>query len=171
MPTDTQAKDGLQLLAADHRKVEELFEQFENATGTAAKEKLVQRICTELKVHAQIEEEIYYPAIRGKVEDDALDEAYVEHDGAKLLINELEAAAPDESFYDAKVKVLSELIEHHVEEEEKQRDNLFQQTRAAEIDLIALGAELAARKAELMAEAQSGGLPPAEAATLQHETI
>jgi hypothetical protein len=171
MPTDTQAKDGLQLLAADHRKVEELFEQFEKATGTAAKEKLVQRICTELKVHAQIEEEIYYPAIRGKVEEDALDEAYVEHDGAKLLINELEAAAPDESFYDAKVKVLSELIEHHVEEEEKQRDNLFQQTRAADIDLIALGAQLAARKAELMAEAQSGGLPPAEAATLQHETI
>lgn len=171
MPTETQFKDGLQLLATDHRKVEDLFESFEAATGTAAKEKLVRQICTELKVHAQIEEEIYYPAIRGKVEEDALDEAYVEHDSAKLLINELEAAEPDEAFYDAKVKVLSELIEHHVKEEEKERDNLFQQTRAADIDLEALGAKLAARKAELMQKAESEGLPPAEPATLQHEEI
>ena len=86
-----------------------------------------------------------------------------------MLINELEAAEPDESFYDAKVKVLSELIEHHVKEEEKQRDNLFQQTRAADIDLEALGDRLAARKAELIAKAESEGLPPAEPATLQHE--
>ena len=171
MATDTQPQDGLQLLTADHRKVEGLFADFEKASGTAAKEKLVRQICTELKVHTQIEEEIYYPAIRGKVEDADLDEAFVEHDSAKLLINELEAAEPDESFYDAKVKVLSELIEHHVKEEEKQRDNLFQQTRAADIDLIALGAKLAARKQELMALAESQGLPPAEGATLQHEEV
>ena len=171
MPTNENAIDGLQLLAGDHRKVEDLFESFEAASGAAAKEKLVRQICTELKVHAQIEEEIYYPAIRGKVEEAALDEAYVEHDGAKLLINELEAAAPDEAFYDAKVKVLSELIEHHVKEEEKERDNLFQQTRAADIDLIALGARLAARKEELLAKAADEGLPPAEAATLQHEEV
>jgi hypothetical protein len=171
MPSNNNVMDGLQLLAADHRKVEDLFESFEAASGTAAKEKLVRQICTELKVHAQIEEEIYYPAIRGKVEEDALDEAYVEHDSAKLLINELEAAEPDESYYDAKVKVLSELIEHHVKEEEKQRDNLFQQTRAADIDLAALGARLAARKRELLAKAESEGLPPAEPATLQHEAI
>jgi hypothetical protein len=171
MATDTQPQDGLQLLAADHRKVEGLFAAFEKASGAAAKEKLVRQICTELKIHSQIEEEIYYPAIRGKVEEDALDEAYVEHDSAKLLINELEAATPDESFYDAKVQVLSELIEHHVKEEEKQRDNLFQQTRAAEIDLDALGQKLAARKAELMALAESQGLPPAEGATLQHEEV
>ena len=171
MTAETQPKDGLQLLAADHRKVEELFEKFEAASGAAAKEKLVQQICTELKVHAQIEEEIYYPAIRGKVEDADLDEAYVEHDSAKLLINELEAAEPDEAYYDAKVKVLSELIEHHVKEEEKQRDNLFQQTRAADVDLEALGARLAARKEELLAQAKGEGLPPAEAATLQHEAI
>jgi hypothetical protein len=171
MATDTQPQDGLQLLASDHRKVEGLFAAFEKASGTSAKEKLARQICTELKIHAQIEEEIYYPAIRGKVEDADLDEAYVEHDSAKLLINELEAAAPDESFYDAKVKVLQELIEHHVEEEEKQRDNLFQQTRAADIDLIALGARLAARKGELMDKADQGGLPPAEPATLQHEDI
>ena len=171
MVTQSQPQDGLQLLASDHRKVEDLFAAFENASGTSAKEKLVRQICTELKVHSQIEEEIYYPAIRGKVEEDALDEAYVEHDSAKLLINELEAADPDESFYDAKVKVLSELIEHHVKEEEKQRDNLFQQTRAADIDLEALGAQLAARKAELMELAETQGLPPAQAATLEHEEI
>ena len=171
MATETKNQDGLQLLAADHRKVEGLFADFEKASGTAAKEKLVKQICTELKVHAQIEEEIYYPAIRGKVEQADLNEAYVEHDSAKLLINELEAAEPDESYYDAKVKVLSELIEHHVKEEEKQRDNLFQQTRAADIDLDALGAQLAARKAELMELAQTQGLPPAEAATLVHEEI
>jgi hemerythrin superfamily protein len=171
MAADTEPKDGLQLLAADHRKVEDLFADFEKATGASAKERLVRQICTELKVHSMIEEEIYYPAIRGKVEEDALDEAYVEHDSAKLLINELEAADPDESFYDAKVKVLQELIEHHVGEEEKQRDNLFQQTRAADIDLEALGERLAARKAELMAKAEGEGLPPAEAATLQHEEI
>jgi hypothetical protein len=171
MATANQPQDGLQLLASDHRKVEALFEAFEGASGASAKEKLVRQICTELKVHTMIEEEIYYPAIRGKVEEDALDEAYVEHDSAKLLVNELEAAEPDESYYDAKVKVLSELIEHHVKEEEKQRDNLFQQTRAAEIDLEALGAQLAARKAELMELAESQDLPPAEAATLAHEEI
>jgi hypothetical protein len=171
MATDTQPQDGLQLLAADHRKVEGLFAAFEKASGTAAKEKLVRQICTELKIHTQIEEEIYYPAIRGKVEDADLDEAFVEHDSAKLLVNELEAAEPEESFYDAKVKVLSELIEHHVKEEEKQRENLFQQTRAADIDLDALGQRLAARKEELMALAESQGLPPAEGATLQHEEV
>src|SRR5258706_7956547 len=125
MATDNQTLDGLQLLAADHRKVEGLFAAFEKASGASAKEKLVRQICTELKIHTRIEEEIYYPAIRGKVEEADLEEAYVEHDSAKLLINELEAAEPDESYYDAKVKVLSELIEHHVKEEEKQRDNLF----------------------------------------------
>jgi hypothetical protein len=169
MAQETQPQDGLQLLAADHRKVEGLFAEFEKASGASAKQKLVRQICTELKVHTMIEEEIYYPAIRGKVEEEALDEAWVEHDSAKTLVNELEAAAPDEDFYDAKVKVLQELIEHHVKEEEKQRDNLFQQTRAAEIDLEALGEQLAARKAELMAQAETEGLPPAEPATLQHE--
>ena len=171
MTTDNKPQDGLQLLAGDHRKVEDLFARFEKASGASDKEKIVKEICTELKVHSQIEEEIYYPEIRGKVEEDALDEAYVEHDSAKLLINELEAAAPDEDFYDAKVKVLQELIEHHVKEEEKERDNLFQQTRAADIDLKALGERLATRKAELMAQAESKGLPPAEPATLKHEEV
>lgn len=171
MAAGNEKIDGLQLLATDHRRVEALFEKFEAAKGVSVKEQLVKQICTELKVHTQIEEEIYYPAVRGKVEDADLDEAWVEHDSAKLLINELEAAEPDERYYDAKVKVLSELIEHHVKEEEKERDNLFQQTRAADIDLEALGARLKARKAELLARAEREGLPPAEASTLQHEEI
>jgi hypothetical protein len=163
--------DGLKLLAEDHRRVEALFAEFENSSGKHNKARLVQTICTELKVHTLIEEEIYYPAIKGEVDAADLDEAYVEHDTAKLLINELAVATPDEAFYDAKVKVLKELVEHHVEEEEKQRDNLFQQTRAAKVDLQALGARLAARKAELLETAEREGLPPAQPATITHEGV
>jgi hemerythrin superfamily protein len=105
------------LLKADHRKVEELFAEFE-ATGAAKKQALVEKICTELSAHSVIEEEVFYPACRGKVEEDFLNEGYVEHDGSKVLIAELIASAPNEEFYDAKVKVLSEQIEHHVHEEE-----------------------------------------------------
>jgi hypothetical protein len=162
--------DATHLLAEDHRKVEDLFGQFEKAGGDGRKEKLARRICTELKIHSMIEEEIFYPALRGKIEDDSLDEAYVEHDGAKMLINEIEAGGPDDDFYDAKVKVLQEQIEHHVKEEEKQQGNIFQQARAADVDLEALGRQMAARKAELMRLAESEGLPPAEPATMTTET-
>lgn len=160
-------QDALQLLAADHRKVEELFAEFEKASGDGRKEKLAREICTELKIHTAIEEEIFYPALRGNIEDDSLDEAYVEHDGAKVLINDIEAGGPDEQFYDAKVKVLQEQIEHHVKEEEKQHGNIFQQARAAEVDLEALGEQMAARKEELMAQAKGGQLPPATPATME----
>jgi Hemerythrin HHE cation binding domain len=158
--------DATHLLTEDHRKVEGLFEQFEKAGGGGRKEQIARQICTELKVHSMIEEEIFYPALRGKISDEDLDEAYVEHDGAKLLINEIEGGFADEDFYDAKVKVLKEQIEHHVEEEEKIRGNIFQQARAADVDLEALGEAMAARKAELMAQAEAGGLPPAEPATM-----
>ncbi len=161
--------DATHLLAEDHRKVEGLFEQFEKAGGDGRKEKLARQICTELKVHSMIEEEIFYPALRGKIDDDDLDEAYVEHDGAKMLINEIEAGGPDDDFYDAKVKVLQEQIEHHVEEEEKARGNIFQQARAADVDLEALGRQMAARKEELMRLAETEGLPPAEPATMTTE--
>ena len=162
-------QDATRLLIEDHRKVEGLFEQFEKASGDGRKERLARQICTELKIHSMLEEEIFYPALRGKISDDDLDEAYVEHDGAKVLINEIEAGGPDEEYYDAKVKVLQEQIEHHVEEEEKSRGNIFQQARAADVDLEALGEQMAARKAELMAQAEAGGLPPAQPATMQHE--
>jgi hypothetical protein len=159
-------QDAIKLLVQDHRIVEDLFEKFEKASGDGRKEKLARQICTELKVHAQIEEEIFYPAFRGKIDDDDLDEAYVEHDGAKVLINDIEAGGPDDEFYDAKVKVLQEQIEHHVKEEEKQHGSLFSQARKTDVDLEALGEVLARRKAELMQLAETEGLPPAQPATL-----
>jgi hypothetical protein len=161
--------DATQLLAQDHREVEALFEKFEKAGSDGSKERLARQICTELKIHAMIEEEIFYPALRGKIEDDSLDEAYVEHDGAKMLINDIEAGEPSDHFYDAKVKVLQEEIEHHVREEEKMHGNIFQQARATEVDLDALGEQMAARKAELKRQAETAGLPPAQPATLTEE--
>jgi hypothetical protein len=158
--------DAIKLLSADHREVEELFEKFEGASRDGSKQKIARQICTELKIHAQIEEEIFYPALRGKISDDDLDEAIVEHDGAKVLINDIETAEAGEDFYDAKVKVLQEEIEHHVKEEEKQQDNIFSQARKTDVDLVALGEQLAARKAELKAQAESEGLPPARPAAL-----
>ena len=162
-------QDAIQLLKADHREVEELFEKFEKASGDGRKEKIARQICMELKVHTMIEEEIFYPALRGKIDDDDLDEAYVEHDGAKVLINDIEAGGPDEEFYEAKVKVLKEQVEHHVKEEEKQQGNLFQQARATDVDLEALGQQMAARKEELMMLADAEGLPPAQPATMTSE--
>lgn len=103
MPT-AQKPEAIALLKADHRKVEELFEKFESASGAARKQALAKEICTELCVHATIEEEIFYPACKGKIEEDTLDEAYVEHDGAKVMIAELLAGSPDDDFYDAKMK-------------------------------------------------------------------
>ena len=165
-----QAKlNALALLSADHRKVEELFGEFEKASRDGKKEKIAKQICIELKVHAMIEEEIFYPALRGKISDDDLDEAMVEHDGAKVLINDIEAGGPESEFFEAKVKVLQEQIEHHVKEEEKQHGAIFQQARATDVDLEALGEQMAARKAELMAIAEGEGLPPAQPATMQHE--
>ena len=158
--------NAIQLLTEDHRTVEELFEKFEKAGPDAKKEQLARRICMELKIHAMLEEELFYPALRGKIDDDDLDEALVEHDGAKMLINEIEAGSGGDDFYDAKVKVLQEQIEHHVKEEERQQDNIFTQARKTDVDLDVLGEQMAARKAELMQQAESGGLPPAQPATM-----
>jgi len=158
--------DAVALLKADHRKVEEIFADFEKARGKDRKEKLARQVCLELKIHAQIEEEIFYPACEGKIEEDLLKEAYVEHDAAKVLINEIEAGGPDEEFYDAKVKVLSELIEHHVKEEEQRLEGMFAQAKKAGLDMDELGEELAMRKEQLMEEASSRGLPPAQPTTL-----
>ncbi|MGI8943573.1 MAG: hemerythrin domain-containing protein [Qipengyuania sp.] len=163
---DRKDTDATHILADDHRTVEDLFAKFENASGRDRKEEIARKICEELKIHAMVEEEIFYPAIKGKIEDDLLKEAYVEHDGAKVLINEIEAGGPDEEFYDAKVKVLKEQIEHHVKEEEKMNDNMFQQARAADVDLDAIGQQMLSRKEELKQRAEAGGLPPAETATM-----
>ena len=163
--------DAIALLKADHRTVEALFEQYEGATGSAKKQKIALQICLELTVHAQIEEEIFYPACEGKIEEDLLKEAYVEHDGAKVLIAEIEAGSPDDEYYDAKVKVLSEQIEHHVEEEEKRMEGMFSQARQAGLDMDALGEQLRARKEELVATYKASGLPKPTTTTLETVTV
>lgn len=159
--------DATHILAADHRTVEKLFADFDKAGSSSAKGKLADQICTELKIHAQIEEEVFYPALKGKIDDDLLKEAYVEHDGAKVLINDILASGPEDEYFEAKVTVLSEEIKHHVKEEEKQHDNMFQQARAADVDLGALGERMLARKTELKQQAETTGLPPAELVTMQ----
>jgi hypothetical protein len=161
MAKEEEFTDAIMLLKADHRTVEELFDKFEQAKGDDKKLEIARQVCTELKIHAMIEEEIFYPAFRGKIEDDTLDEAYVEHDGAKILINDIEAGSPEDDFYDAKVKVLSEEIKHHVHEEEMPSEGMFAQCRKTDVDLVALGEQMAARKTELKAQAKSEGLPPA----------
>src|SRR5688572_33469366 len=122
---DSKSPDAVALLKADHEKVAGLFESFEKASGDGKKQKIAEEICMELSVHATIEEEIFYPACEGKVEEDLLKEAFVEHDGAKVLIAEIQAGdGQTDDFFDAKVKVLQEQIEHHVEEEEKDRKSV-----------------------------------------------
>src|SRR6476646_8837983 len=159
-------KDAIAILKDDHRAVEKLFKEFEGAKGDGRKEKLARQICLELSVHTAIEEEIFYPACQGTVEEDLLKESYVEHDAAKLLIAEIEAneGAGDE-FFDSKVKVLSEEIEHHVEEEEKP-GGVFAQARKGKMDLDGLGEQLAARKKELTQSYKAGGVPQPELTTM-----
>ena len=168
---ETRDQDAIALLKADHRAVEELFEKFEKASGYERKRKLAEEICLELSVHAQIEEEIFYPACEGKVDEDLLKESYVEHDGAKVLIAEIVGGSPDDEFYDAKVKVLSEEIEHHVEEEEKRLEGLFAQARKAELDMDALGQELAARKAQLTEQFKATGIPTPQLKTMDEVSV
>jgi hypothetical protein len=162
--------DAIALLKQDHRTVEDLFAEFEKASGDGRKQKLAEQICLELSVHAKIEEEIFYPACEGKVEEDLLKEAYVEHDGAKLLIAQIMAGEPSDEFYDAKVTVLQEQIEHHVEEEEKRLEGMFSQARKADLDMGALGEQLAARKRELTAEFEASGIPKPELTTMEEAT-
>lgn len=163
---DQEFTDAIALLKADHRKVEDLFEKFEKADASDQKRKLAEQICNELKVHAMIEEELFYPALKGKIDEDLLSEAYVEHDGAKVLINDILAGGPDDEFYDSKVTVLSEDIKHHVGEEEMPSEGMFAQAREADVDLVALRNAMMARKAELLPQAEANALPPAELTTM-----
>jgi len=154
------SQDAIALLKADHRQVEEWFEQFESTRSDDRKKKLAGQICQALEVHTQIEAEIFYPAfLEATEEEDIHHEAEVEHDSAKKLIAEIESSGPEDEYYDAKVKVLSEMIKHHVNEEE-QRGGMFAKARESDMDLKALGEQLAARKQELMGEAS----PPQRAA-------
>lgn len=162
----SKPRDAIALLKDDHRAVEDLFEQFESAAGPKAKQRIAAQVCLELIVHAQIEEEIFYPAIKDAVEEDIYSEAHVEHDGAKVLIAEILAGDPDDEFYDASVKVLSEMIKHHVKEEEK-RDGMFAQVRQGDLDLEELGERLAQRKADLTSLYKRNGLPHPKTRTLK----
>jgi len=152
-------KDAIALLKADHRQVEGWFSQFEKAKKPERKKDLAERICGALKAHTKIEEEIFYPAFLAATRETELHhEAEVEHAGAKRLIGEIESMGPDNDYYDAKVKVLSEMIKHHVKEEE-QRDGMFAQAKKGDVDLEALGAALAAKKQDVIAQFSQQGVP------------
>ena len=146
-----EANDAIAILTQDHRNVDKLFKKFESVDGADEKKELVATICEELTLHATVEEEIFYPAAReqlGEDGQDLLDEAEVEHAGAKDLIAQLQDAEPGDELYDAKVTVLSEYIRHHVKEEEGE---LFPKVKKSDLDLDALGEEMRARKKELRA--------------------
>jgi hypothetical protein len=160
MPRRTKP-DAIALIKEDHRKVEQLFDRFETSRDDDRKKELAREICTELTIHAMIEEEIFYPSCQGQIqEEDVLDEAYVEHDGAKVLISEI-MSNPNAEFFEAKVTVLSEMIKHHVKEEEKRSEGLLAQAKTAGLDMDDLGERLMARKEELKQQFANGHLPPA----------
>lgn len=145
--TPRRGPDAVAMLKADHAKVDEMFGRFENLRGADRKEKLVAQICSELEVHTQLEEEIFYPAVRAAIgDDDLMDEATVEHQTAKDLIAQLKRMSAGEDFYDAKVTVLSEYIKHHVKEEHTE---MFPKARRSGVDLMDLGEQMRARKEEL----------------------
>jgi hemerythrin superfamily protein len=143
-------QDAISLLKADHRQVEQWFDQFESSRSESKKSDLANRICQALTVHTVIEEEIFYPAFYEATQEKSLHhEAEIEHAGAKNLIAQVKSSGPSDDYFDAKVKVLSEMIRHHVREEEK-RDGMFAKARESDMDLEALGEQLAERKAQLM---------------------
>ena len=158
--SSTGARDALALLKADHKEVNGLFKEYEKMAEAEAdaeeRQTLAEQICDMLTVHATIEEEIFYPAAReSEVDSDLLDEAEVEHASAKDLIAQIKGMSPDDELYDAKVKVLGEYVNHHVEEEEGE---MFPKCRKAKMDIATLGMELETRKSSLMEE-MAGGIP------------
>ena len=151
----TSKPDAVALLKADHRQVEGWFAQFEKASSASKKQQLVANICAALTVHTSIEEEIFYPAfIEATGDKDMHHEAIVEHAGAKKLIAEIQGMSAGDDYFDAKVTVLSEMIKHHVKEEE-QPGGMFAESKKSDMDLRALGERLMARKEELQANAKA----------------
>lgn len=148
----TRAPDAIALLRADHKTVTELFDRFEKTRSSSRKKAIVSQVCLELTVHAQIEEEIFYPAVKAALKDKELvPEATVEHASVKELIAQVRDVEPDGEMYDARVRVMSEFVKHHVKEEQNE---MFLRAKATRLDLVALGKELMTRKAELMARGQ-----------------
>jgi hemerythrin superfamily protein len=146
-----KAQEATRLLRADHKLVNDLFEKFESTRSADKKQALALEICQELTVHAQIEEEIFYPAVEKVLKDKSLvPEAKVEHETLKYLIAQIQSEQPGSELYDAKVKVLAEYVKHHVKEEQNE---IFPKVKESKLDLIELGAQLAERKEELKAAA------------------
>ena len=150
-PAAAEPQDAIALLRADHQKVGDLFAEFAKARTASKKKALVATICTELAVHAQVEEEVFYPAVKAALKDKALiPEAVVEQATMKALIAQIEGIEPDGEMYDAKVTVLCEYVKHHVKEEHTE---MFPKAKKTRLDMAALGAQIAARKHELLAAA------------------
>jgi hemerythrin superfamily protein len=146
-------QDAVALLKADHAQVKKWFEEFEKTRSDSKKQRLATDICSALTVHTQIEEEIFYPAFLSATKDkDMHHEAVIEHDGAKKLIADIQGSTPADDYFDSKVHVLSEMIKHHVKEEEQPGGMFAEAKQSKKMDLLALGAELASRKKQLMAQ-------------------
>ncbi len=148
----TPTNDAIAILVDDHKKVKALFEQFETLSDRSkvSKKRVSDQICRELTTHTEIEEQLFYPAVRGPIKDEEMmNEAIVEHASAKDLITEISDMDPGDDLYDAKIKVLFEQIEHHVEEEEKE---MFPEVRKSKVDLVALGEQMGVLKQQLEAE-------------------
>ena len=164
-------KDAIALLKQDHRDAKELFKHFEKAKGDGRKEKLAHEICLALSVHFQLEEQIFYPACEGTVDEDELKEGYVEHDAAKLLVAEIEKnEGADDEFFDTKVHVLQEEIEHHIKEEEGP-NGIFSQARKGDLDMKAIGERLFERKKELLERYEADGLPQPKLKTMDEVSV
>ena len=153
--------DAIRLLTADHREVKQLFKNFagiKDQNGAAEKKsEVVRQICAALTIHTQVEEEIFYPAVRQSIDEaDVMDEADVEHAGATILVTQLERMNPGDDHYDAMVSVLGEYVDHHIKEEQEE---IFPKARKAKVDMAELGARIAQRKAQLGSDPTAAAAP------------
>ena len=165
----TKALDATALLRADHKLVSDLFADYEKTRSVPKKKQIVGKICTELSVHAQVEEEIFYPAFKLALKDKVLvPEAAVEHATLKNLIAQLEGVEPDGEMYDAKIRVLSEYVKHHVKEEQNE---IFTKAKSSKLDLMELGAQISSRKLEILAERSHNEKTPVPAKAKAKKTL
>ena len=152
-PPASKPQEATAMLRADHKRVSGLFDLYEKTRSSSRKKEIVSEICAELGLHAQVEEEIFYPAVKQALEDKELvPEATVEHATLKDLIAQVEGMEPDGEMFDAKIKVMSEYVKHHVREEQNE---MFPKAKGTKLDLMALGAQMAARKEELIASSST----------------
>lgn len=150
--TPAKPQEATALLRADHKVVSGLFEEYEKSRSVSKKMALVSKICTELGVHTKIEEEIFYPAVKAALKDkEMVPEATVEHASVKDLIAQVKGVTPDGEMFDAKIKVMSEFVKHHVKEEQNE---MFPKAKKTKLDMVALGAQMASRKVELLASGE-----------------